>query len=246
MIEDSAKKSLLEKLSSVRSRIDAAAKRVERTPEEITLVAVTKKVDVEDIFVAMEGGQLIFGENYVQEAQRKITALNEELSKRASPMPVPRFHLIGSLQRNKVKHAVGLFDVIETVDRLELAQAVSARAEQMGLKQSVLIQVNVSGEATKSGVVLEEVKELTRDMMPLAGVELQGLMSIGHFYPEDVADELRRSEFVTMRSLKEAAEQELGVPLAHLSMGMSHDFELAIEEGATMVRVGSAIFGERE
>ncbi len=225
-------------IQAVRSRIADACKVAGRALDEVALIAVSKTKPVEAILAAIEVGQLRFGENYVQEAVSKAEAL-KGMGVAWEP------HLIGPLQRNKAKLAVGLFQLIHTVDRLELALELDKIATARGLLQAVLVQVNVSGESNKSGVAPEELLPLLDGIEALRSVSVQGLMCIGKFLPEgELADE-RRAEFASLRKLRERASAHLGRPLPHLSMGMSDDFLLAIEEGATLVRVGSSIFGER-
>jgi pyridoxal phosphate enzyme (YggS family) len=221
-------------LSAVKERIAKAAARAGRDPEGITLVAVTKTMPVERIREAIEAGQQVFGENRVQEAQAKV----EELGRKV------QWHLIGHLQRNKVKFACDLFDLIESVDSLPLAQEINARAARHGIVMPVLIQVNIGDETTKSGVAASEALTLVQQVATLPHVAIKGLMCVP---PAVEIAEHARPAFVTLRSLAEqiAHARIPTVAMWELSMGMSHDFEVAIEEGATMVRVGSAIFGPR-
>jgi len=221
-------------LGAVQERMAKAAARVGRDPESITLVAVTKTVPVERIREAIEAGQRVFGENRVQEAQAKVQALGREV----------RWHLIGHLQRNKVKVACDLFDLIESVDSLPLAQAINARAAQHGLMMPILVQVNIGDETTKSGVAATAALALVQQVALLPHVSVRGLMCVPP--PVDIPDHAR-PYFVQLRTLAErvARQQIPNTSMTELSMGMSHDFEVAIEEGATMVRVGSAIFGPR-
>ncbi len=231
-----------ERLASVRTRIINAATRVGRSATEIRLIAVSKTVPVQEMQLAYEAGQLVFGENYVQEARKKRTEFTQLLGTANSP----EFHLIGRLQRNKVREALECFEFIHTVDRIELAEVLSREALRRGKTQPVLIQVNVSGEASKSGVSGDGLERLVCDLLQLPGLACRGLMSIGSFVPETAPESARRQDFRKMEQLRRALEVKLGIRLPELSMGMSHDFELAIEEGATMVRVGSAVFGPRE
>jgi pyridoxal phosphate enzyme (YggS family) len=191
-------------LEEVNRRITAAAHRAGRDPGEVRLVAVSKKVDLERIRQAVAAGHRLFGENYLQEAKTKIPALGPGLS----------WHLVGSLQTNKAKGAVELFDLIHAADRQRLVQALDQAAAAFGKIQDLLIQVNLAGEETKSGAAPEEVPELLREVTRLPHLR----------------DRLRRL---------------VGLPLTELSMGMSGDYEAAVEEGATLVRVGTAIFGAR-
>jgi PLP dependent protein len=223
-----------ENLGAVKERIAKAAARVGRDPETITLVAVSKTMPVESIREAIEAGQHVFGENRVQEAQAKVQVLGREV----------RWHLIGHLQRNKVKVVCDIFDLIESVDSLPLAQDINARASQRGIIMPVLLQVNIGDETTKSGVAATDALALVRQVALLPHVSVRGLMCVPP--PVDVPDHAR-PYFAQLRTLAEriARQQIPNVSMTELSMGMSHDFEVAIEEGATMVRVGSAIFGPR-
>jgi PLP dependent protein len=221
-------------LSAVKERLAKAATRVGRDPEGVTLVAVTKTVPVERIREAIDAGQRVFGENRVQEAQTKVKALG----------PGVQWHLIGHLQRNKVKLVCDLFTMLHSVDRLSLAQDIDARAAQHGSVMPILIQVNIGDETTKSGMAASATLALAQQIAALPHVAIQGLMCVP---PAVDLAEHARPYFVQLRSLAEqiARARIPNVAMSELSMGMSHDFEVAIEEGATMVRVGSAIFGAR-
>jgi len=223
-----------ENLRAVKERIAKAAARVGRDPEGITLVAVTKTMPVDRIRAAIEAGQRVFGENRVQEAQAKVQALDRTVE----------WHLIGHLQRNKVKYVCDLFQVIESVDSLPLAQDLDRRASQHGMVMPILIQVHVGDEDTKSGVPPAQALALVRAVASLPHLAIRGLMSVP---PAVENPEEARPSFVQLRALAEEidAAKIPGVAMAELSMGMSHDFEVAIEEGATLVRVGTAIFGPR-
>jgi len=214
-------------VEQVQEAIAGACRRSGRSPAEVGLIAVSKTVDVERIRQAVAAGVPALGENRVQEARDKVEALGH---------PVP-WHLIGSLQTNKARDAVRLFDWIHSVDRLELAQEIDRRAQALGRTVQALLQVNVGEEPQKGGAPPGEVKRLLDAMAGLRGLRMLGLMAI----PPAVEDpEAARPHFRRLRELRDA------VGLPHLSMGMSADFEVAIEEGATMVRVGTAIFGARE
>ena len=221
-------------LDALRERIAKAAARAGRDPAGVTLVAVTKTMPVERIREAIDAGQRVFGENRVQEAQAKVEALGRDV----------QWHLIGHLQRNKVKFVCGLFDMIHSVDSLPLAQDISGRAARSSMVMPVLIQVNIGDEATKSGVDPSETLALVRQVAALPHVAVRGLMCVP---PAVEIAEHARPYFVQLRTLAAQIERERipNVAMTELSMGMSHDFEVAIEEGATMVRVGSAIFGPR-
>jgi hypothetical protein len=215
----------------VTGRIEKAARRVGRDPKEVKLVAVSKTVESARIKEAIEAGVSILGENYVQEAQKKI----EEIGR-----PVA-WHFIGHLQTNKAKHAVRLFDMIHSVDSLPLAEELSRRAEQVGQVTKVMIEVNISGEATKFGTDEEKVSIIVRGILNLSNLSLEGLMTMPPYFD---SPQMSRPYYIKLRELKEKMVKE-GIPLKELSMGMSNDFEIAIEEGATYVRVGTAIFGSR-
>ena len=219
-------------LEEVRSRLTAAARRVGRDPSAVKLVAVSKTVDLERIKEARDAGQTIFGENYLQEARGKIAALG----------PGVTWHLVGHLQSNKAKAAVELFHLIHSVDRLRLARALDAAAAQMGKVQEILLQVNLAGEASKSGATLKAAPELLQEIARLPHLRVVGLMTMPPWFADP---EAARPYFRALRELRDRLLQ-LGIcPLPELSMGMSGDFEAAVEEGATLVRVGTAIFGQR-
>jgi len=225
---------LTENLNSVRFRIRAACARVDRREDEVTLIAVTKTVASSSIQLAIDNGVKHIGENRVQDAESKIQELG----------PVATWHLIGHLQTNKAKKAVQLFDFIHSVDSFHLAQEISLRAEQAGKKMKCLIEVNTSGEESKYGVHPEDALDLVRRIASLRGISIQGLMTIGAFLPD--AEQVRPC-FNMLRQVSQqiTSADVAGVAMTHLSMGMTNDFEVAIEEGATMIRVGRAIFGER-
>jgi pyridoxal phosphate enzyme (YggS family) len=226
---------VVENLTAVKERIAKAAARAGRDPEAVTLVAVTKTVPVEHIREAIDAGHHVFGENRVQEAQAKVQGLGRG---------DVQWHLIGHLQRNKVKFVCDLFDLIHSVDSLPLAEAIEHRAARHGSVMPILIQVNVGDEATKSGVPMAEALALVKAVAKLPHVAIKGLMCIP---PAVDLPEHARPYFLQLRTLAERIAQERipDVVMTELSMGMSHDFEVAVEEGATMVRVGSAIFGPR-
>jgi pyridoxal phosphate enzyme (YggS family) len=219
-------------LGRVRERIEHAASKARRDPRGIKLMAVTKTVTVEKIREAMAAGATIFGENYVQEARAKI----EEIGKSGI-----QWHFIGHLQTNKAAHAVRLFDLIHAVDSLALARELDKRAGAAGKSIDCLIEVNLSQEASKFGISKERTPELAHALKDLKNISLQGLMTMAP-YTDD--PEAARPYFIALRELREEIAGS-GIPLPELSMGMSSDFEKAIEEGATIVRIGTAIFGER-
>ena len=221
-----------ENLLRVTERIEKAARRVGRDPKEVKLVAVSKTVEAARIKEAIEAGVSILGENYVQEAQKKI----EEIGR-----PVA-WHFIGHLQTNKAKYAIRLFEMIHSLDSLPLAEELNRRAEQGGQVAKVMIEVNISGEATKFGTDEEKVFSIARGILNLNHLSLEGLMTMPPYFD---SPEMSRPYYIKLRELKEKMIRE-GIPLKELSMGMSNDFEIAIEEGATYIRVGTAIFGERK
>jgi pyridoxal phosphate enzyme (YggS family) len=222
------------RLDGIQAALARAAERAGRDPHGVRLVAVVKQVAAERVRAAVELGVTELGENRVQEAEGKIAAVG-----RAGL----RWHMIGHLQRNKAGRAVELFDRIQSVDRLELAEAISRRAVALGRVVPVQIEVNVSGEATKFGVASGELAELARAISRLPGVRLDGLMTIGAPVQEP---EAARPGFARLRRLRDQTQQALGAALPELSMGMSGDYTVAVEEGATMVRIGTALFGARE
>jgi len=224
--------SLAENLNSIQQRIGAACGRAGRDPASVTLLAVSKTHPPETVQEAIEAGQLLFGENKVQEAKAKIPLCPGKA----------RWHFIGHLQSNKCRDAVELFALIQSVDSLALAQEINKRAEAAAETMPVLLEINVAGEASKFGYPPEQMLAELRTINALPRLEVQGLMAIPPFSP---VPEKTRPYFQKLRELKQRAEAVLGVPLPELSMGMSGDFEIAIEEGATLVRVGTALFGER-
>ncbi len=219
-------------LAAVKGRIEAACRRAGRDPAGVVLVAASKTVGAARLREALEAGQTLFGENYVQEARRK-----------ADHLPEARWHLIGHLQTNKAGQAVRLFELIHSVDSLRLAEELERRAAQAGKRQAILIEVNLAGEASKTGVPEADLFNLAAGVAALPHVELRGLMCLPPFFDEP---EKARYYFVRLRLLREELRARLGLPLPELSMGMSGDYEVAIEEGATLVRVGTAIFGRRD
>ena len=227
-------------LRAVRARIDAAALRAGREPGEVKLVAVSKIVPAEHVVEAVEAGASILGENRVQEALPKQAELAGLLSRAGYNGPL-EWHLIGTLQKNKARHAVGAFSLIHSVDGIELARELDRQAAKRGVVQAVLLEVNVAGEATKHGVPPEEVVALARETAGLKNVKPAGLMCIPPFTDDA---ENSRPYFVMLRGLL-AEINGAGIEMRELSMGMTQDYEVAAEEGATLVRVGTAIFGHR-
>jgi pyridoxal phosphate enzyme (YggS family) len=222
---------IIEHILSVRERIAVAAGRAGRSPEEITLVGVSKRHPAEAVRAAWEAGVREFGENYVQEAREKRAALEDLVGL--------RWHLIGGLQSNKARLAVSLFDTVQTVDRLSLAQALSLEAERNQKELSVLVEVNLTGSAIRAGVAESETQALCEQVAALPCLRLKGLMGMA---PLCENAEGARPHFSRLRDLFEALP---GENRQVLSMGMSGDFEAAIAEGATLVRIGTALFGER-
>lgn len=218
-----------ERLEEVRGRIGNAARRAGRNPEEITLVAVSKRVDASRIGEALQAGVRDFGENYYQEAREKIPLFGEEV----------RWHFIGALQTNKAKYVVGNFALIHSVDTVHLAEEISRRALAKGIVQPVLAEVKLDVIETKHGISEEGLMELVESARGMEGLELLGLMGMPPLTaePEEV-----RPYFRKLKGMFDLLPEE---NRKTLSMGMSADFEIAIEEGATLVRVGSAIFGAR-
>lgn len=223
-----------ENIARVRARIAEAALRVGRSPDEITLVAVSKTKPLELVKIAYHLGVTDFGENRVQEALLKIDEFH--------PDDI-RWHMIGHLQSNKANKVAGSFAMVQSVDSLHLAQTLNRHAEQHSTRLPVLLEVNVAGETTKAGMTPEETVSIARQIVTLPQLEVQGLMTVAPLVED--AEEVRWV-FRRLRLLRDELRQK--IPEAtwrHLSMGMTDDFPIAIEEGATIVRVGRAIFGER-
>ncbi|HEY9843083.1 MAG: YggS family pyridoxal phosphate-dependent enzyme [Candidatus Sericytochromatia bacterium] len=222
------------RLALVQQRILAACKRVGREPESVRLILVSKTVAPERIRMALDAGATLLGENKAQELKQKAPLLQDTPA---------RWHFIGHLQSNKIKDVLPWVEMIHSLDRLSLAQKLAERLEtEPGRRLPVLIQVNTSYEASKSGVAPEQALELIRQVAALPALELRGLMTIGALSSDEQAV---RACFRRLSALRADAEASLQTPLPELSMGMSGDFEIAIEEGSTLVRVGSAVFGER-
>jgi len=224
--------SLAENLEKIQQRIRAACNHCDREPNSITLLAVTKSQPPETVRAAADLGLMLFGENKVQEARAKIPLCPGRL----------RWHFIGHLQSNKCRDAVELFEMIQSVDSLSLAQEISKRAEPAAKTMPILLEVNVAGETSKFGYQPDRLLAELEKINALPRIEIQGLMTVP---PWSAEPEKTRPHFRRLRELKGRAEQVLDAPLPHLSMGMSGDFDLAIEEGATMVRIGTALFGPR-
>jgi pyridoxal phosphate enzyme (YggS family) len=224
-------------MEELKSQIAEAAQRSGRRPEDVRLLAVTKTVPMERIREAIFSGQRLFGENYVQEAAKKLESLGNLYHETT-------WHFIGHLQRNKAKLAVQLFDCIETVDNLKLARALDRHAKAAGKRLSVYIQVNVARDPGKSGLSPEELPVFLTEAAELSGIDICGLMTMPPWEP---VPESSRPWFRALRDLRDEMNAGLGLSpgLRELSMGMSQDFEVAIEEGATVVRIGGALFGRR-
>ena len=221
-------------IREIRENIAEAALRSGREPSEVRLMAVTKTVDDDRILEAIEAGVDIMGENYIQEAKRKIEMMDVDV----------KWHLIGHLQSNKAKYAVRLFDMIHSVDRMKLAVELDRRSAAAGRVTDILVEVNVSGEESKNGISANEAPDLISQISLLDNLSIRGLMTMPPWFddPEDA-----RPFFVALRELRDKiiAEDIKGIEMRELSMGMSGDYRVAVEEGATIVRIGTAIFGAR-
>jgi PLP dependent protein len=224
--------SVAENLARVREQIAQAATKVGRSVDDIELVTISKTHPVEKVREAYEAGQTLFGESRVQEARAKTPELPSAI----------RWHFVGHLQKNKIRHALPLFEMIHSVDSLALAQDMDRIAEEEGMRPRVLLEVNVAGEGSKFGFRPEQLRVEMEDLLALPRLSIEGLMTIPPLAEEAEAS---RKYFVHLRELRDTLERELNLKLPHLSMGMTSDFPIAIEEGATLVRVGTAIFGER-
>lgn len=227
------KSELTERAARVKEEIVEAAIRSGRTGEDVTLVAVSKLHPAIDIRALAEVGQVDFGENYVQEALDKQEVLAD--------LDV-KWHFIGGLQSNKAKFVAGRFGLVHSVDSRKLAQTLHKKAAELGVVQDMLIQVNIAGEVQKSGITRESLHSLAEEVMEMPHLRLVGLMTMPPFFDDP---ERARPVFSQLREIRETLEKQLGVSLPHLSMGMTGDFVSAVEEGATLVRVGTRIFGER-
>jgi len=226
--------SISSSIEKIRSQIGAAALSTGRDPSAIRLVAVSKTKPASMVDEAAEAGQSVFGENYVQEFVAKAAEVKSDVE----------WHFIGHLQSNKVRQIAGMVSMIHSVDRFSLAEEIDRQWGRLGLVCDILIQVNVSGEATKSGTTSEETRGLVKQVALLPNVRICGLMTMPPFFDDP---EAARPYFRELRTLAREIEQLAipGVSMNELSMGMSGDFEVAVEEGATLVRIGSAIFGSR-
>ena len=224
--------SIAENLESVREQIAQAAAKSGRSVDGVDLVAISKTHEAEKVREAIEAGQTLFGESKVQEARAKIPDLPSST----------RWHFVGHLQKNKIRHALPLFELIHSVDSLALAQEINRVAEEDGLHPRVLLEVNVAGEGSKFGFQPDKLRAEMESLLALPRLSILGLMCI-----PPIADEAEASRkyFIELRELRDRVQTEFHVDLAQLSMGMTQDYGVAVEEGATLVRVGTAIFGER-
>jgi pyridoxal phosphate enzyme (YggS family) len=227
--------SLTTRLEAVRERINRSASACGRKPSSIRLVAVSKTKSASLVKEAIGAGVMDLGENYIQEARDKIAELSQYPA---------RWHFIGHLQSNKAKYAVSLFELIHSVDSMKVAMELDRQAQKIEKVQSILIQVNVAGESSKSGISPQEAVQLVKEIARLENLSVRGLMALPPFFN---APERVRPYFVALRELRDRirAEGIERVDMDELSMGMTGDFDVAIEEGATLVRIGTAIFGER-
>src|SRR5213080_3555409 len=221
-----------ENLERVRDQIVAAAAKAGRAGNEIELVAITKTHPAEKVREAIEAGQTLFGESRVQEGRAKIPELPSSL----------RWHFVGHLQKNKIRHALPLFELFHGVDSLALAQEMNRIAADEGMHPRVLLEVNVAGEGSKFGFSPDKLRDQMEALLALPRLSIEGLMTIPPLAEEAEAS---RKYFVRLRALRDRLQTDFRVDLAQLSMGMTQDFPIAVEEGATLVRVGTAIFGER-
>ena len=226
--------SIADNLARVKERMAEAAIRSGRRPDSVKLVGVTKTVEVDRIKEAVSAGLQIVGENYIQEARDKIRELESPVN----------WHFVGRLQTNKAKYAVRLFDLIQTVDSFRLAKELNRRTQPLGRAIPILIQINLASETSKGGVNPTQCLSLIKQVSTLEYLQVRGLMTMPPFFDQP---ERARPYFAQLRKLsQEITEAQLpGIEMNELSMGMSGDFETAIEEGATLIRVGTAIFGER-
>jgi PLP dependent protein len=224
--------SIAENLERVRKQILHAAAKAGRTVDEVELVAITKTHPAENVREAVEAGQTLFGESRVQEARVKIPELPSNLL----------WHFVGHLQKNKIRHALPLFDLFHSVDSLALAQEMDRIAADEGMRPRVLLEVNVAGEGSKFGFAPDKLREQMEALLALQRLSILGLMTIPPL--ADKAEASRRY-FAQLREVRDRLQTEFHVDLPQLSMGMTQDFPIAVEEGATLVRIGTAIFGER-
>ena len=223
---------IAENLERVRSQITNAAEKSGRLLDEIELVAISKTHDAAKVRAAYEAGQTLFGESKVQEARAKIPDLPSSL----------RWHFVGHLQKNKIRHALPLFELFHGIDDVDLARQMNRIAEEQGMHPRILLEVNVAGEGSKFGFKPDKLRAEMEALLSLTRLSIEGLMTIP---PLGEEAEASREFFVDLRENRDALEKEFDMKLPHLSMGMTNDFVVAVEEGATLVRVGTAIFGAR-
>jgi PLP dependent protein len=224
---------IADRLTAIQTSIAAAAARADRPADEVKLVAVSKTHPPEAILAALDAGQTLFGESRVQEARAKIPLLPGRTT----------WHFIGHLQKNKIRHVLALgFDLLHGIDSLELARDLSRIAEEIGANAHILLEVNVAGESTKFGFPPDRLRAQMDELQMLRRLTIDGLMCLPPPVPK--AEDARKY-FVTLRELRDRLQAEVGGPLPELSMGMSGDYPVAIEEGATLVRIGTALFGAR-
>lgn len=219
-------------LEQVRAQIADAARKAGRPAGDVQLVAISKTHDADKVRAAVEAGQQLFGESRVQEARGKIPLLPSAL----------RWHFVGHLQKNKIRHALPLFELFHGIDSVDLARDLNRVAEDDGAHPRILLEVNMAGEGSKFGFKPETVRAEMEALLALSRLTIEGLMTIAPLAEEAEAS---RKFFAQLRQLREALEKEFDMKLPQLSMGMTNDFPIAVEEGATLVRVGTAIFGER-
>jgi pyridoxal phosphate enzyme (YggS family) len=231
-METSSMPEIAENLERVRSQIADAARKSGRALDEIELVAISKTHDAAKVRAAHEAGQTLFGESKVQEARVKIPELPSSL----------RWHFVGHLQKNKIRHALPLFELFHGIDDVDLAREMNRIAEEQGMHPRVLLEVNVAGEGSKFGFKPDKLRQEMESLLSLTRLSIEGLMTIPLLAEEAEAS---RKFFVDLRDNRDALEKEFDLKLPHLSMGMTNDFFVAVEEGATLVRVGTAIFGKR-
>lgn len=225
-----------ERYQKIRQNVINAATKVNRNPDNIKIIAVSKTHPVEYITDAMKSGINIFGENYAQEIKSKYEYFEE------NNLEPPEWHYIGHLQRNKVKYVIPFVNMIHGVDSIRLLRQIDKESEKVERKVDILMQVNTSGEESKFGCEPTELPKLTEEAIKLNNIYLKGLMTIGSFTFDGI---INKKEFGMLRELKEKTNEMFNLNLKELSMGMTNDYELAIQEGSTMVRIGTAIFGER-
>jgi hypothetical protein len=225
--------SIADNLERVRKQIADAAAKSGRSADDVELVAITKTHPAEKVREAIEAGQTLFGESRVQEARAKIPEMASAI----------RWHFVGHLQKNKIRHALPLFEMFHSIDSLALAQDMNRIAEEEGMHPRVLLEVNVAGEGSKFGFAPDKLREQMEELLVLPRLSILGLMTIPPLAEEADAS---RKHFVALRELRDRLQTEFRVDLAQLSIGMTNDFPIAVEEGATLVRVGTAIFGNRK